>query len=129
MAKKKSEKEPVKPTKPVKKEPSKSTKRAKKEQPEPIEPVTEETVKPAEPAEEEKKEELFDLLIPPGVPRKLIMEIVTTYDVEVVSRKEKLYFANMEGDEREILAFRGKKEELEKVHQFMLEGLKKFIGE
>jgi hypothetical protein len=77
----------------------------------------------------ETEEQKYDLLIPPGVPRKLIIEIVGKYDVEVVSRKEKLFFANMEGDEREILAFRGKKEVLEEVHQFMLEGLKKFIEE
>jgi hypothetical protein len=79
--------------------------------------------------DEETEEQQYDLLIPPGVPRKLIMDIVEKYDVEVVSRKERLFFANMDGDERDILAFRGKKEVLEEVHQFMLEGLKKFIGE
>ena len=71
----------------------------------------------------------YDLLIPPGVPQKLIVDIVNNYDVEVVARKEKLYFANMEGDEREILAFRGKKEVLEQVHVVLIDGLKKFIGE
>jgi hypothetical protein len=81
---------------------------------------------PEEP-EEASEEQLYDLLIPPGVPRKLIMDISQKYEVEVVSRKEKLFFANMEGDEREILAFRGKKEELEKVHEFMLAELKKFV--
>jgi hypothetical protein len=35
----------------------------------------------------------------------------------------------MEGDEREILAFRGKKEVLEQVHVVLIDGLKKFIGE
>ncbi|NTV00421.1 MAG: hypothetical protein HGA55_04780 [Methanoregulaceae archaeon] len=72
---------------------------------------------------------MYDLLIPPGVPQKLIRDIANTYDVEVVARKEKLYFANMEGDEREILAFRGKKEVLEQVHRVMIDGLKKFIEE
>ncbi len=81
---------------------------------------------PEEP-EEASEEQLYDLLIPPGVPRKLIMDISQKYEVEVVSRKEKLFFANMEGDEREILAFRGKKEELEKIHEFMLAELKKFV--
>ncbi len=83
---------------------------------------------PEEP-EEVPEEQLYDLLIPPGVPRKLIMEISKKYSVEVVSRKEKLFFANMDGDEREILAFRGRKEELEKVHDFMLAELKKFVEE
>jgi hypothetical protein len=116
MAKKKVEKKPVQTAKPVDEEPVQPTK-----------PVDEEPVQTIEQHEEEPEEQLYDLLIPPGVPRKLIMEIVNTYEVEIVSRKEKLFFANMDGDEREILAFRGKKEVLEKVHQFMLEGLKKFI--
>lgn len=79
--------------------------------------------------EQDEGEEMFDLLIPPGVPTKLMMDIVRKYKVEVVTRKEKLYFANMEGDERELLAFRGKKEDLEKVQAYMIEELKKFVGD
>ena len=79
--------------------------------------------------EETDSEELFDLLIPPGVPSKLIIEITQKFDVEVVERKERMYFANMEGDERELLAFRGRREELEKAHAYFLDELKKFIGE
>jgi hypothetical protein len=124
MAKKNVEKKPAKPTKPAGK---KTVKPIKPTGEEPVQPTG--PVQPKEPVQEEPEEQLYDLLIPPGVPRKLISEIVNTYDIDVVSRKEKLFFANMDGDEREILAFRGRKEELEKVHQFMLEGLKKFIGE
>ena len=79
--------------------------------------------------EEEPQTELFDLLIPPGVPSKLIIEIAKKFDVEVVERKERLYFANMEGDERELLAFRGKRESLEEAHIYLVEKLKEFIGE
>lgn len=78
---------------------------------------------------EQPDSELFDLLIPPGVPSKLIIEITQKFAVEVVERKERLYFANMEGDERELLAFRGSKEELEKVHAYLMDELKKFIGD
>jgi len=74
-------------------------------------------------------EELFDLLIPPGVPRKMIIEIIEKFGVELTTRKERMYFANMEGDEREILAFRGKKEVLEDVHRYLTSELMKFIGE
>jgi hypothetical protein len=91
--------------------------------------VEKEPVPPEEIPEEEPGEEMYDLLIPPGVPQKLIVDIVNNYDVEVVARKEKLYFANMEGDEREILAFRGKKEVLEQVHVVLIDGLRKFIEE
>ncbi|MDD1711035.1 MAG: hypothetical protein LUQ37_09035 [Methanoregulaceae archaeon] len=78
---------------------------------------------------EEPQTELFDLLIPPGVPSKLIIEIAKKFDVEVVERKERLYFANMEGDERILLAFRGNRENLELAHTYLVEKLKEFIGE
>jgi hypothetical protein len=77
---------------------------------------------------EQTDNELFDLLIPPGVPSKLIIEIAQKFDLEVVERKERMYFANMEGDERELLAFRGSRENIEEAHTCLMEGLEKFIG-
>ena len=77
----------------------------------------------------EAEEELFDLLIPPGVPRSIIVEIVNKFDVEVVNRPQKLYFANMQGDEREILAFRGRREVVEEVQDMLFQRLREFIGE
>ncbi len=74
---------------------------------------------------EEKK--LYDVLIPPGVPQKLIIEISKKFDVTVVERKEKIKFANMEGDERELLAFRGKLEVIQQVEKYMREQLNAFI--
>jgi len=73
------------------------------------------------------EEQLYDVLIPPGVPQKLIIEIPTKFKVKVVERKEKLKFANMEGDERELLAFRGKLEVIQEVEKYMMGELKKFI--
>jgi len=74
-------------------------------------------------------EQLFDVLIPPGVPRKLIIEIPKKFDVKVVERMEPLKFANMDGDERELLAFRGKLDEVKKVETYMLDQLKAFVEE
>ena len=81
------------------------------------------------PEEEKQPEPLFDVIIPPGVPMSIIVEIIQKYDVEVVERKERLKFANMDGDERELLAFRGKKEVVEQVEKFMYQRLKEFIAE
>ncbi len=75
----------------------------------------------------EEEEKLFDILIPPGVPQKLIIEISKKFDVAVVDRKEKIKFANMEGDERELLAFRGKLEVMQQVEKYMREQLNAFI--
>jgi len=74
-------------------------------------------------------EDKFDLIIPPGVPRSMIYEISEQYDVEVVMRKRQLYFANMEGDTRELLAFRGTKEVLEKVQEDLYNRLDAYISE
>jgi len=81
------------------------------------------------PEEQKQPEPLFDVIIPPGVPMTIINEVVKKYDVEVVERKERLNFANMEGDERELLAFRGKREVVEQVEKFMIQRLKDFIGD
>ncbi|PKL65213.1 MAG: hypothetical protein CVV32_04275 [Methanomicrobiales archaeon HGW-Methanomicrobiales-3] len=75
------------------------------------------------------EEPLFDVLVPPGVPRKLIIEISTKFNVKVVERSQPLKFANMEGDERELLAFRGTMDEVKKVEQYMLEQLRAFVEE
>jgi hypothetical protein len=83
----------------------------------------------AEPNVEQKEEPLFDVIVPPGVPRTIIVEIAQKFDVEVVERKQRLNFANMDGDERELLAFRGKQEVAIQVEKYMFDRLRDFIGE
>jgi hypothetical protein len=56
-------------------------------------------------------------------------EVLKKFDVKVVERKERLSFANMEGDERNLLAFRGRREVVEQVEKFIIQRLKEFIGE
>lgn len=73
-------------------------------------------------------EKLYDIVIQPGVPRKLIIEISTKFDVKVVERMEKIKIANMEGDERELLAFRGKLDVMQQVEKYLLEQLREFAG-
>jgi hypothetical protein len=73
--------------------------------------------------------QLYDVLIPPGVPRKIIADVLNKFDVELVERKQRLYFANMAGDEREILAFRAPLEVAQEVEKFIFAELKEFIGE
>ncbi|MDN7013054.1 hypothetical protein FGW20_08375 [Methanoculleus sp. FWC-SCC3] len=75
------------------------------------------------------EEELYDMLVPPGVPRKMIYDVVEKYDVEVVRRQQKMAFANMDGDARELIAFRGKREVVEEVQKYLFEQLKEFVAE
>jgi len=74
-------------------------------------------------------EPLFDVLVPPGTPRSILKEVTQKFDVEIVERKERMTFANMEGDERNLLAFRGKRETVEQVEKYIIHRLKDFIGE
>ena len=74
-------------------------------------------------------EELYDLIIQPGVPRSIIRSIVNDYDVEIVERKESINFANMDNDIREVLAFRGTYEVIETVQNVLYKKLQEFIGE
>ncbi|MBT8507672.1 hypothetical protein AZH53_04470 [Methanomicrobiaceae archaeon CYW5] len=74
-------------------------------------------------------EEKFDLLVPPGVPRKIIYEINEKFDVEIVHRPQRMYFANMEGDARELLAFRGDLETVQKVEEYLFSRLEDFIAD
>ncbi len=76
-----------------------------------------------------EEEPLYDVLIPPGVPQKMIIDVTNKFDVKIVERKEKIKFANMEGDERELLAFRGKLDVMKQVEQYMIDQLKAFIEE
>ncbi len=79
-------------------------------------------------AEENTNEtQLFDLVIPPGVPRSIIYDIQEKFNFEVVSRRERMQFANMDGDERDLLAFRGKKEIVEQAYDYMMAELEKYV--
>lgn len=73
------------------------------------------------------EEELYDLVIPPGVPRSVIRDILGKYDVELVDSPQRLSFANMDGDVRNLLAFRGKLEVVRKAEKDMVKQVKNFI--
>ena len=74
-------------------------------------------------------DKLYDLIIPPGVPKKIIMELGEKYDVELAGRRMLIDFAAMEGDVREILVFRGDLETVQKVEAEMKAKLEEFIEE
>jgi len=73
--------------------------------------------------------ELYDVVIPPGVPRSIIKEIVEKFPGELVESRQRLNFANMDGDERDLLAFRSDLATAQAVEQFIYDRLKTFIGE
>jgi hypothetical protein len=72
-------------------------------------------------------EELFDLIIPPGTPKSVISDVTRKFDVDIVERKERLYFANMDGDERILLAFRGKLTVMKELEPYFYAKVNEFI--
>jgi hypothetical protein len=75
------------------------------------------------------EEQLYDMILPPGVPRSVIRDVVKNFDVQVVERARPLKYANMDGDERTLIAFRGKREVVEEVEAYVFERLESFIND
>ena len=76
-----------------------------------------------------KSAKKYDVLVPPGVPRSIMMDIAEKFDVEVVERPREMKFANMDGDIRNLLAFRADLETAQKVEKYLYDELKKYIGD
>jgi hypothetical protein len=73
---------------------------------------------------------LYDVVIPPGVPQKVLVEIVKRWpNAEVIESRHQLSFANMDGDERDLIAFRADLETAQAIEQYVYEQLRDFIGE
>jgi hypothetical protein len=70
--------------------------------------------------------EYFDLIFPPGTPQTIIRDIINTFDIELVDRAEKLTFANMDGDVRNLIAARGTRDEMIRVEAFFKEKMQEF---
>ena len=79
------------------------------------------------PMVEQDSPQLYDLIFPPGTPRSIIRDIINQFDVELIESPEKLQFANMEGDVRNLIAARGKKEVMIQVEAFYKEKMKEFV--
>ena len=71
----------------------------------------------------------YDVIVPPGVPKKIILDVSEKFDVEIIDRPRPIKFANMDGDVRNLIAFRCDAEVAQKVHDYLFSELKKFIEE
>jgi hypothetical protein len=75
------------------------------------------------------EQELYDVVVPPGVPRKILFDIEKKFKVKIVERPTPIKIANVDGEERNLLAFRGPLDEVQKVEKYMLDQLKAFVEE
>ncbi len=68
---------------------------------------------------ENEMEGLYDLMIPPGIPESVIVELVEEFDLEAVSRTANVDI--VEVDAREILMLRGDLETVNEAHDYMIQ--------
>ncbi|MCO5380989.1 MAG: hypothetical protein NHB15_01695 [Methanosarcina barkeri] len=72
-----------------------------------------------------EREELYDLIIPPGTVLSIIYDIVEEFGLEPVTRKMFVSVANSE--ERELLALRGSLENVQAAEKFLYEEMHAWI--
>ncbi len=71
--------------------------------------------------DEEKKqlEGLYDLVLPPGVPYKIILEVVEKFNLEIVTRKCALKTIDVETEN--LLTLRGELEAVNNAHDYIFQ--------
>lgn len=70
---------------------------------------------------------VFDLLIPPGTPRKLVIDMAKKYDLQIVRRDDIYVPVGVCDIERDLLAIRGDKKTIGKMEKILFEEIDAFI--
>ena len=71
----------------------------------------------------------FDLIIPPGTPRKLIINMAKELDLEMVIRTDVYVPIGISDIQREILVIRGDERTIRKVEKILFDRLTEFVGD
>ncbi len=66
----------------------------------------------------------FDMIIPPGTPRKLIVNMAKEFNLEVAQRNDYYVPIGISDTQRELLVFRGDQKTIEKISKEFLKRLK-----
>ena len=64
---------------------------------------------------------LFDLVLPPGIPQKIIMEVQDKFNLEVVTRKCAIKTVDVESDN--LLVLRGELDSVNNAHDYIYKKL------
>ena len=83
----------------------------------------------AEKDTEGQNEDVFELVLPPGIPSKVIIAVCKEFNTDVVSAYADVETGLADITSRDLLAFRADKETIEKIRQFVVEETRKFIDE
>ena len=71
--------------------------------------------------DEEDLEKLFDLVLPPGMPHKIIMEAVDKFNLEITTRNVAL--KTIDVDKENLLVLRGNLEDVNNAHDYIYQRL------
>lgn len=69
---------------------------------------------------------IFDLLIPPGTPRKIVLKMAKNFNLDIIRRDDVYVPIGVSDVERDILAFRGDKKTVEKLEKILLKELEDY---
>jgi hypothetical protein len=70
---------------------------------------------------EKALEGLYDLVLPPGIPHKLILEVIDQFNLEVTTRKCAVQTIDVEPDN--LLTLRGELDSVNKAHDYIFQKL------
>ncbi len=83
----------------------------------------------AEKDAEGQNEDVYELVLPPGIPSKVIIAACKEFNTDVVSAYADVETGLADVTSRDLLAFRADKETIEKIREFVIEETRKFIDE
>ena len=69
---------------------------------------------------------VFDLLIPPGTPRKIVLKMAKNFNLDVIRRDDIYVPIGVSDVERDILAFRGDMKTVNKLEKILLKELEDY---
>ncbi len=77
----------------------------------------------------EQNEDIYELVLPPGIPQKVIVEACKKFDTDVVPAYADVETGLADVTARDLLAFRSDKDTIEKIRTFIIEETERFINE
>ena len=83
----------------------------------------------AEKDSEGQNEDVYEFVLPPGIPSKVIIAACKEFNTDVVSAYADVETGLTDVTSRDLLAFRADKETIEKIREFVIEETRKFIDE
>ncbi len=83
----------------------------------------------AEKDDEGQNEDVYELVLPPGIPSKVIIAACKEFNTDVVSAYADVETGLADVTSRDLLAFRADKETIEQIREFVIRETRKFIDE